>query len=160
MAEDYFTTYDLVQNLGNLPKVSQGRIEVHFPMAKIDVIDMIGKETYEAILAGSEVYGDADKAKLQQAESYMVLKYLLPAINIESTGSGATKATGFGDSRKENLSEFDIDRIIQRYSDNAMKILKKYAKSVDADEDGAEDILKVQGISMACISDEEDEGDC
>lgn len=160
MAEDYFANYELVQKLGNLPKVSQERIEVHFPMAKIDVLDVIGSEAYDGILASADDYTALDKSKLEQAESYLTLKYLLPAINIESTGSGATKATGFGDSRKENLSEFDIDRIIQRYSDNAMKILKKYAKSVDADEDGAEDILKVQGISMACISDEEDEGDC
>jgi len=76
-------------------------------------------------------------------------------LNNESTGAGITKATGFGDSRKENLSEYDVDKIIQRYEDTAMKILQRYAKSVDVDEDGAEDVLKVQGISMACISDEE-----
>jgi hypothetical protein len=156
MAEDYFANYELVQKLGNLPKVSQERIEVHFPMAKIDVLDVIGSDAYEEIFAGTEGYDDSDKAKLEQAESYLTLKYLLPAINIESTGSGATKATGFGDSRKENLSEFDLDRIIQRYDDNAMKILKTYARSVDEDEDEAEDLVRVQGISMVCISDEDE----
>ena len=40
-----------------------------------------------------------------------------------------------------------------------MKILKSYAESVDEDEDGAEDILKVQGISMACISGDVDDLD-
>jgi hypothetical protein len=152
---DYFTTYELVQKLGNLPKVSQEKIEVHFPMAKLDVLDVIGAAAYDDIYDVSGDYTADDKVKLEQAEAYMTLKYLLPAINNESTGGGVTKSTGFGDSRKENLSELDLDKIIQRYDDNAMKILKKYAKSVDTDEDGNEDILKVQGLSMACISDEE-----
>lgn len=152
---DYFTTYELVQKLGNLPKVSQEKIEVHFPMAQYDVVSVIGKDAYEKIYDVGENYTEADKKKLEQAESYMCLKYLLPAINNESTGGGVTKATGFGDSRKENLSEFDLDKIIQRYNDNAMRLLNSYAKSVDTDEDGNEDILKVQGLSMVCISDEE-----
>jgi hypothetical protein len=116
---------------------------------------VIGKDAYEKIYDVGENYTEADKKKLEQAESYMCLKYLLPAINNESTGGGVTKATGFGDSRKENLSEFDLDKIIQRYNDNAMRLLNSYAKSVDTDEDGNEDILKVQGLSMVCISDEE-----
>jgi hypothetical protein len=155
MAEEYFVTYEQVRKLGNVPKVTQEDIEIHFPMAKLEVIDVIGQDNYTAILGGTDGYDESDLTKLQTAESYMALKYLIPALNNESTGAGITKATGFGDSRKENLSEYDVDKIIQRYEDSAMKILQRYAKSVDVDEDGAEDVLKVQGISMACISDEE-----
>jgi len=152
---DYFVTYGLVQQLGNLPKVSEEKISVHFPMAKIDVIDVIGQDNYTKLFAVTTPFTAEDKEKLEQAESYLTLKYLIPALNNESTGSGVTKATGFGDSRKENLSEYDLDKLTQRYNDNAMKILSLYKKSVDIDEDGNEDVLKVQGISMACISEED-----
>ena len=124
-------------------------------MAQLDVLDVIGDEKYEEILADEE---SEDYAKLQTAENYLVLKYLLPALNIESTGSGVTKATGFGDSRKENISEFDLDKIINRYESNAMRILKNYAKEVDQDEDGNPDVVSVPGLRMACITEEvEDE---
>lgn len=151
---DFFATYQKVQKIGNLPNVAQEKIEEHIPMAKIDVVDVISEETYTAILEPSDPYTQDDYDKVELAEVYLTLKYLLPALNIESTGSGVTKATGFGDSRKENLSEFDLDKIIGRYQDNAMKILKRYAKTVDVDEDGKQDVVKVQGISMACISQE------
>lgn len=152
---DFFATYQKVQKIGNLPNVAQEKIEEHIPMAKIDVVDVISEDTYTAILEGaSDSFTQEDFDKVELAEVYLTLKYLLPALNIESTGSGVTKATGFGDSRKENLSEFDLDKIIGRYQDNAMKILKRYAKTVDVDEDGKQDVVKVQGISMACISQE------
>jgi hypothetical protein len=152
---DYFTTYELVQQLGNIPLVPEAKINIHFPMAKLDVLNVIGADNYTAIFGATNPYSSEDTDKLALAESYLVLKYLIPAMNTETTGAGVTKATGFGDSRKENLSEYDLEKMIQRYNDNAMKILNQYAKSVDKDEDGNEDILKVQGISMACISGEE-----
>lgn len=150
-----FATYDSVRDLGNLPKVPDPKITPHLQLSKLDVVNVISNETYENIFAKTDPFVQDDYDKLVTAESYFVLSYLVPAINIESSGSGVTKATGFGDSRKENLSEYDLDKIIARYRDNAMKIIKSYVKEVDADENGALDILVTGSVQMACIGEDE-----
>lgn len=152
---DYFVTYQKVRELGNLPNLDQGKITPHFPIAKDDVLDIVGQETYDKIFAMTDTYTQDDYDRVQTAEVYFVLKYLIPSLNIESTGAGVTKATGFGDSRKENLSEFELEKLIERYESNAVKILKRYSKTIDQDEDGNDDVLRVQGIGMACISNSE-----
>jgi len=165
----------MVQQLGNVAQVGEELITVHFPMAQIDMMDVIGQDTYEAILLAKDesftteddplteqiesiTYTPEDYKKLEQAESYLVLKYLIPTLNIESTGSGVTKATGFGDSRKENLSESDLEKITARYENNAMKILEKYVTILDVDEDGDADIINAGSLMMACIEDEDEAG--
>ena len=149
---DYFVTYQKVQSVGNLPKVSQGTIETFFPEAKRDVVDRISQETYDEKFALGDT--DDDFLRIQTAEARFVLCYLIPAINISSSGDGITKAQGFGDGRKEIMSEADINLMVSRHKELAEKILKDYAKLVDVDEDEDPDILITPSVQFACPSDD------
>ncbi|HMQ98220.1 MAG TPA: hypothetical protein PKE39_04280 [Ignavibacteria bacterium] len=151
----YFATYEDVQKIGNLgDKVKQAVIEAYLPEAKADVIDRIGEAKYEEIYALG-VDDDSYKNVLT-AEARFVLYYLIPGLNISTSGDGITKARGVGDGRKENVSELDINTIIQRHKDQAEKLLKPYAKTVDTDEDENPDILITPGLSFAALVSEDD----
>lgn len=90
------------------------------------------------------------------AEARFVLYYLIPGLNISTSGDGITKARGIGDGRKENISELDVNTIIQRHKDQAEKLLKPYAKTVDNDADESPDILITPGISFAALDSDND----
>ena len=135
-----------VKSLGNLPKVPDATIEAMYPDAKREVVDRIGLAKYDELYAkGAE---DEDYKNVKAAECRFVLYYLVPAININSGANGISKASGVGDGRKENISEADIDRIIERHKDAAEKILKAYARAVDNDEDENPDILVTPSIKF------------
>ena len=143
----YFATYQLVQKFGNLPKVTQDTIETYLPAAKRELVDRIGPTKYD------EIFDEGDESEdylaLQEAECRFVLYNLIPVININSGANGISKAQGVGDGRKENISEADVDRIIERHKDAAEKILKAYARSVDNDDDENEDILVTPSVKFA-----------
>lgn len=142
----YFAEISDVKILGNLPKVPDATIEAMFPDAKREVVDRIGLAKYDELYAkGAE---DEDYKNVKAAECRFVLYYLVPAININSGANGISKASGVGDGRKENISEADIDRIIERHKDAAEKILKAYARAVDNDEDENPDILVTPSIKF------------
>jgi hypothetical protein len=134
----YLADTDLIKKLSNLKGIKPAddyKITVHMPTAKQDTIDIIGQEKYDE-LTGEEADAD-EKAWCASGEAYFALSYIVPAINIVSSGAGITKSTGFKDSRVENLNENDIEKIIQRYKDLAIKILSKFQKTID--EDAGED---------------------
>jgi len=152
----YFITYEDVQKVGNLgSKVAQSVIEVYFPEAKADVIDRIGTAKYDEIYALG-VNDDSYKV-VRTAEARFALYYLIPQLNISTSGDGITKARGVGDGRKENISELDVNAIIQRHKDQAEKLLKPYTLLVDNDADEYPDILITPGLSFAALDSDNDE---
>lgn len=150
MDGNYFTTVEKVQQLGNLNSVPEDKIEPHFTTAKIDVIDEIGQDKYDEIYGlgndGSEAY-----ANLKTAESYMCLKYVVVAINTQSSGNGITKSAGTGDGKQEVLSEADVKDRVAMYNSIAMKILKRYITPTDSDGDGKDDIVNSGSIQWVAI---------
>jgi len=150
---DYIVTYQVVQKKGNLPLVGQDKIEEFFPEAKKDVLDIIGADKYAELFAAAA--DDDDRLNVQAGEAYFVLCYLIPAIAKKSTGDGIIKATGFGDSRSETVSEFDVNQIIDRYRSTAVKMLKPYAQVIDTDEDENPDQVIVPHIKMGVIGSNE-----
>lgn len=146
---DKFATIDSVRKLGNIAKVDEAKIEPHFFTAQIDVVKFITKEKYEEILGLGEE--DDDYKKILTAESYFVLSYLIPVINVSSTGQGIVKATGTGDGRAEMLSENDVDRIVERYRDTAETLLQEFSPKLDADEDGANDRVSTPNVKMIAV---------
>lgn len=145
---DNFATIDSVRTLGNITQVDEEKITPHLFTAQIDVTKSITKEKYEEVLA--EVDTD-DYKKVQQAESYFVLSYLIPVINISSTGNGIVKSTGTGEGRTEMLSENDVETIIQRYRDNAEKLLQEFIPEVDYDEDDNNDRVSTPNVKMIAV---------
>ena len=141
-----FATVSDVKSLGNLPKVPDGTIEAMYPDAKREVVDRIGTAKYDEIYTKGSA--DDDYKNVKAAECRFVLYYLVPAININSGANGISKASGVGDGRKENISEADVDRIIERHKDAAEKILKAYARTVDNDEDENEDVLITPSVKF------------
>lgn len=149
---NFITSTSTVGKIGNIQKVAEDfpdKITIHLPNAQTDVVDIIGQDKYDEMFAKAE--DDEDRVRIANAESYFALCYIVPAINNESAGAGITKSTGFGDGRKENLSEFDINSIIDRYRATANKILSKYALVVDNDEDEFTDLVRAGAISMVNI---------
>jgi hypothetical protein len=149
---DYFITYDVVQKVGNLPKVAQATIEEFFPEAKRDVIDRIGQANYDTYFAKGDT--DDDFLRIRTAEARYVLCYLIPAVNVSTSGDGITKEQGFGDSRRVVMSEADINLMVDRQRELADKILTPYARLIDLDEDEDNDVIKVPNIGMAAINDD------
>ncbi len=146
------TSIETIAKIGNLQTLAADnpeKIEIHLLSAKTDVIDIVSNDVYEEMLAKDE--DDEDRLQVANAEAYLALCYIIPAINIESAGAGVTKSTGFGDGRKENLSESDIESIIDRYRATANKILSKYAPEIDNDGDDSPDIARAGGMSMIVI---------
>ncbi len=145
---DNFATIDSVRTLGNLAKVGEDKIDPHFFTAQIDVVKFITEERYEEILG---LVDTDDYKKIQTAESYFVLSYLIPVINTSSTGNGIVKATGTGDGRAEMLSENDVDRIVERYRDTGEKILAEFSPVIDVNEDDANDRVSTPDVKMIAI---------
>lgn len=133
---NYHTNVELVKLKGNLNQVSDELIEGQFEEARYDVEKLIGKDTYHESIESGDEEETADRfKKIQLAETYFVIKHLVPVINVETDGAGITKATGFNENRKENLSENDIDRIQERWHKKAIDLLAEFMKCDDADED-------------------------
>lgn len=153
MAADYIVTFEKVQGKGNLPNVAQATIEEYFPEAKKDVIDIIGQTKYDELYALEA--DDDDRLNVQAAEAYFVLTYLIPGIAKKSTGDGIIKATGFGDSRSETVSENEVTQMIDRYRATAVKMIKPYALVVDADDDEIADQCIIPGLKMGVIGNNE-----
>ena len=154
----YLAAYTDVQNIGNLGKISQEKIDVHFPLAKSKIIEMITEDTYDLLLdAGSETpaedndYTEGDFALAKTGEAYMVLSLLIPAINTLSDGAGIKKVTGWDLSRNELLDMGDVDALCDRYKAEAEKIFAKYRQERDADEDTFEDRCVAGNIKMVSI---------
>lgn len=145
----YLATVDKIKSIGNITRVGDDKISPHLPIAQFDVLDIIGQDKYNQILNSSQT--ETDYINIQLAECYFALSYIIPAINNETSGSGITKATGVGDGRKENLNETDINTIIERYRDNAIKILSKYQKEIDNDEDEKQDLVNTSKIKMISL---------
>jgi len=147
--DGFFATNESVKEFGNMPSLDVAKITPFFNGARRDVMDVITKEVYDDIVGYDE---DAvEYLDLKEAESYMLLKKLVPVVNISSEGDGITKATGTGDNRQENLSEMDLDRIIERYDGWAMAILKRYIPAADVDEDCSNDSVVTSSVTMIAI---------
>ncbi|MBX7047232.1 MAG: hypothetical protein K1X86_15485 [Ignavibacteria bacterium] len=144
-----FATTDTVRNFGNMPQLSDSKIEPFMNGAKRDVQDIITAAKYEEIYGKGEQ--EPDFLNLQEAESFLLLKKLIRVINISSEGDGISKATGSGDNRQENLSEQDLDNIASNYDEWAMNILKRYIPAADTDGDGSGDYVRTSGITMIAI---------
>jgi hypothetical protein len=160
----YITDVKTIQAVGNIPKVTEDKIKIHMSSAKNDMISLIGATNYELLIppadpgghdTSSDVPAD-DIENAMKAEAYFALSYIVPAINIESSGSGITKATGYNNSRQENLSEYDIETIVNRYRDFATRLISKYILKIGPDT--KEDIYMGGPFKMVAIN-SEDEGD-
>jgi hypothetical protein len=81
----------------------------------------------------------------------MVLAYAVGPLNIDSSGAGFVKSTGFADGKKEILSEADITRLADKFRSAAEEILEDYLAAPDADEDENPDSVKTGGITMGAI---------
>lgn len=125
------TNIEQIKKEGNLLKVDDEKIQAHLPAAKADVIDVIGEMKYTEIAALAD---DDDKKILAgSGEAKMALCYILPAINLVSSGMGVTRSTGFQDNRVDNLSEIELQNMIERLKRDAIKILSRFIE-VNADE--------------------------
>jgi hypothetical protein len=146
MPEQFLSNNALVKSLGNIQQTDESKINPHYTAAKDDVVDIIGKEKYDELVAADA--DDTDMMRVARAESYFVLSYCLPSLNLSSSGDGLKKATGFGDSRSENLSESEIQLIIERLRNSAERILSRYRLKKDTDEDGKADILTTAHVKF------------
>lgn len=152
MAITYYVTAAKVKTLGNIASVDDAKIEAHFLPAQNDVIEIIGQTNYDKYIASEEATDEADKEKITLAEAYFVLAYAFPAINTVTGGTGIKRASGFNDSRQENMSENEMQSRCDEYRRNAVKLLGKYKPVVDNDEDGNPDILITPHLKFAVLS--------
>lgn len=145
----YIATAVLVQNLGNFANVKAEKINPHFPLAKKDTIAVIGTDKYTEMLAAEET--DEDRAVIASGEAYFVLAYLVRALNNVSSGAGMTKSTGFDKGKTDNMSETDVQSLIEFYRGEAERTLQGFKKMLDTDEDGKDDVCNAGNVKMVAI---------
>lgn len=140
------TNIEQIKKEGNLLKVDGEKIQAHLPAAKADVIDVIGADKYSEIAA----LEDEDEVKILagSGEAKMALCYILPAINLVSSGMGVTRSTGFQDNRVDNLSETELQNMIERLKRDAIKILSRF---IVVNADAPSGICNTGLIKMAAI---------
>lgn len=140
----YITDTDTIKLVGNLKLDTDTKIEIHLPAAKNDVINLIGETKYAELVALETTDDNRKLASLGEAN--FVMAYAAPQLNNVSTGAGFTKAEGFGDGRTEYLNESDIERMIERYRAEAVRLLEKFVTRTHCDK-----TLDVGGLQMAAI---------
>jgi len=155
--EGYIADVAKVKVLGNIPTVDdEATVEAFFPQARKEVKKFMGKELYELFASGDEWaadadYDDTDTELMQTAEAYMVLAYAVGPLNVNSSGAGFVKSTGFGDSRKEVLSQNDISELSFEYRKRAEELLEDYVTDTDTDEDCNPDTVQAGSLKMSAI---------
>lgn len=154
--QGYIADVTKVQELGNLPSVKAEILEPFFPQARKEMKKYIGADLYALFASDNEWDEDADyngddTELIKAAEAYLVLCYAVGPLNVNSSGAGFTKSQGFGDGKKEILSENDIKGLEDRYRGFAEEILEDYIPALDADEDDNPDRLITGGFKMAAI---------
>lgn len=133
------TTLDQVKQEGNLPaSIDDSVLATHITKAVIEMKKILTEDKYEYI---SEL-DEEDDAYLacSLAEANLALHYAIPALNIETAGTGIVRSKGWDQSRSDLLSQGEVDRLIERYKNTAMSLLGPYIPQVeiDADEDAEE----------------------
>ncbi len=123
------TNIEQIKLIGNLTKVADDKIKCHLAAAKSDAVDIIGIDKYTELSALEET--NEDKILAGSGEARLALCYIMPAINIVSSGMGITRSTGFNDTRVENLSETELENMIERYKREALNILNKFIPSAN-----------------------------
>lgn len=149
---NYFANTESVGIFGNIKSYAATHaddIQIYFPSAKKDMIRLVGEKKYNEVIdkLGEDPTHD-DVIIFKQAESFFVIARLIPKLNIVSTGAGVTKAEGFGDGRKELLTENDIDSVVKRYRDDAELLLQDYIIITDEDDEEVENILIKGGLGV------------
>lgn len=148
-AEQFLTSAGLCKKLGNLKQTEDEKIEVHFVAAKDDVIGIIGQVKYTEMLAASAT--DKDRIRIATAESYFVLSYTLPSINLSSSGDGIKSATGYGESRQNNLSQSELAMLIDNFRNTAERLLSNYREKKDITGDENPDIVSTAHLKLISI---------
>lgn len=133
------TTCSQVKQEGNLPaSMDDSVLATHITKAVIEMKKILTEDKYEYI---SEL-DEEDDAYLacSLAEANLALHYAIPALNIETAGTGIVRSKGWDQSRSDLLSQGEVDRLIERYKNTAMSLLGPYIPQVeiDADEDAEE----------------------
>lgn len=145
----FISDTEVVKKLGNLKAVTNDKIDPHFPAAKRDVTGLISNDTYDEYEAKATT--DEDRVIISNAEAYFVLSYLLPSINISSSGDGIKRATGYNESRQENLSKAELDSYIETYRDTAERLLSPYRKLNDSTGDEVSDSVSTTHLKLISI---------
>lgn len=113
-------------------------LATHITKAVIEMKKILTEDKYEYI---SEL-DEEDDAYLacSLAEANLALHYAIPALNIETAGTGIVRSKGWDQSRSDLLSQGEVDRLIERYKNTAMNLLGPYIPQaeIDADEDAEE----------------------
>lgn len=145
-----------VRKENNLPAedvIPDGKLEAHLISAGIEVRRLLGEEVYETLL---EEESETDEQKLlecKKAEAILAMAYAVPALNIETSGSGIVTVKGWDETRSELMSQRELDQMITRLRDTAMLLLSPYLLKVDDDTDDEDEqpIVQAGGVTFIAI---------
>jgi hypothetical protein len=119
------TSINQVKLEGNLPDTVKDEILVpHLTKAEIEMKMILSPVVYEKVRALESDSDDYITCSI--AEANLALSYAIPALNIETQGSGIVQVKGWDESRSELLSQSEVEKLRNHYRKVAMDLLRFY----------------------------------
>lgn len=144
------TTIGQVKQEGNLPaSIDNGVLETHLMKAVIELKKILTEDKYDYI-AGLDPEDDAYIA-CSLAEANLALSFAIPALNMETAGTGIVRSKGWDQSRSDLLSQGEVDRLIERYRNTAMDLLGPYIPQIESTEDDPADEVRGSNWHIAAL---------
>lgn len=144
------TTPAQVKQEGNLPaSIDDTVLATHIVKAVIEMKKILTEDKYKYI-ADLDEEDDAYLA-CSLAEANLALFYAIPALNIETAGTGIVRSKGWDQSRSDLLTQGEVDRLIERYRNTAMNLLGPYIPQVESTEDNPADEVKGSNWYIAAL---------
>jgi hypothetical protein len=144
----YLATAAIIKSAGNLKLSEDSKIELWLPAAQQDVVQLIGQDKYDELLDLEDT--DIKKKIAALGEANYCLAYLVPNLNNASSGNGFTKSSGVGDGKIELLSQSDIENMVTRFRDEALKLLSGFVTKADPDAETNPSTLNAGPLKFAC----------
>jgi len=130
------TTTSQIRQIGHLPSdLADEKVNPHLADAESELRSLITDSIYESIEAETATDDQDDKSKLARAEAMLALTYLLPSLNIRANSEqgGIVSSVGFAESKNSLLSQAELDNLIKKFHDRAMRIIQPYMTTEETD---------------------------
>lgn len=129
-SSNVLTTPDQVKEEGNLPpSVDDNLLWPHIFKASLEMKRCLTREKY-VLIQGYSTSLNPDEIDIYDAccmaEANFAMSYAVRVLNIQTQGNGLVRSRGWDESRSENLSQSEIDKLAGHFKNTAMEILDPY----------------------------------
>lgn len=136
---------------GNLPSattITDEKLKTFLDTAVIEMRRLLTSDVYTEVLTDDST--TQRRVDCTKAEALLAFAHAIPALNIETSGSGIVTTKGWDQSRSEVLSINEVERLSGLYRSKAMMLLGPYLPVVAAGDTG-DDAVSVGTLAMVAV---------